>query len=278
MKQPNETERSICGTTVDEAKALRAQCEGETFYLCNDHCRKMLLPTLVSVKHEEMPAARATKTGHNTTKAITMKKINWIILASCGLVLFIAAHGLVVWGGTKLSNKIGGWFPWFAGGTLMAFGLYHVTQHIRGKGHGHSHLFCEGAHDRGEIERGPHDGFLVNLGHGFVEITVFETDVRPCFRLYFHDKHKQARAAPANATVKIETVRPDATRQIFDFHEKGEYLESTTEIPEPHEFKAIVQVSHGSHTHAPHEVHFSDHDLAHQAQGILRMGDKLTKK
>jgi len=197
---------------------------------------------------------------------MTMKRFNWTMLAGFGLVLLIATHGLVAWGAIKLSGKIGGWLPWIAGGALMTFGLYHVIRHIHGPGHGHSHLSGERAHDRGDVERGPHDGFLVNLGHGFVEITIFDTDVPPRFRLFFHDKHKQARSVPAHATVTIETVRPNETRQTFDFHAKGEYLESTTEIPEPHEFKAIVQVSHGNHTHT-HEVHVSDHDQAHRASG-----------
>ena len=194
------------------------------------------------------------------------------MLAGGGLVLFIAAHGLVAWYGVKLSDKIGGGFPWIAGGALMAFGLYHVIQHIRGNGHGHSHILGRHAPDHGEIERGPHDGFLVNLGHGFIEITVFETDVPPRFRLFFYDKRKQARSVPTNATIKIETVRPDGARQTFAFRAKGEYLECENEIPEPHEFKAIVQVSHGSHTHPPHEVHFSEHDEAHHAQGTPRIG------
>jgi nickel/cobalt exporter len=98
----------------------------------------------------------------------------------------------------------------------------------------------------------------VNLGHGFVELTVFETDV-PRFRLFLYDKRKQARPVPKNATITIETVRRDDTRQTFDFHVKGDCLESTTGVPEPHEFKAIVHVTHGSHTHT-HEVHVSDRD------------------
>ena len=191
---------------------------------------------------------------------MTIKRFNWTLLAGFGLVLLIAAHGLVAWGGITLIGTVGGWLPWIAGGALMALGLYHVIRHIHGRGHGRSHLFGGHAHDRGDVERGPHDGFLVNLGHGCVEITICETDVPPRFRLFFHDKHKQARSVPRNATVTIETVRPDDTRQTFDFHAKGEYLESTTDIPEPHEFKAIVRVSHGGHTHTPHEVHFSDHD------------------
>ena len=66
-----------------------------------------------------------------------MKRFNWIMLAGFGIVLLIAAHGLVAWGGIKLSSQIGGWLPWIAGGVLMAFGLYHVGRHIHGTGPGH---------------------------------------------------------------------------------------------------------------------------------------------
>jgi hypothetical protein len=200
-----------------------------------------------------------TKTEDNKTEAKATKKANWIILAGCGLVLLIVGHGFLVAWFVKFSAKTGGWFPWIAGGALMAFGLYHVIKHLRGKGHGHAQLLRGHTHDRGEVERGPHDGFLVNLGHGFVEITIFEADARPRFRLFFHNQRKQARSVPTNATIKIETVRPDGARQTFTFRAKGEYLESENDIPEPHEFKAIVQVSHGSHTHLPHEVHFKEH-------------------
>ena len=194
-----------------------------------------------------------------------VKKSTSIMLAGFGLALLVAAHGLVAWGGITLSGKIGGSLPWIAGGALafglyhliQAFGLYHVIRHIRNKDHRHSQLFGGHGHDRGKVERGPRDGVLVNLGHGFVELTVFETDAPPRFRLFFYDKSKQARPVPRNATVRIETVRPDDARQTFGFHAKGEYLESTTEVSKPHEFRAIVQVSHGSHTHT-HEVDVSD--------------------
>jgi hypothetical protein len=206
---------------------------------------------------------------------MTMRSSTSILLAGVGLVLLVAAHGLVAWGGITLSGKIGGWLPWIGGGALafglyhpiQAFGLYHVIQRIRRKGRGHSRPPGGHVPSRGDVECGPHDGFLVNLGHGFVEITIPETDVPPRFRLFLYDKHKQARSVPRNATVRIETVLPDDTRQMFDFHSKGEYLESTTEIPQPHEFAAFVHVSHGSHTHPPHEVRFSDHHRAHHAEG-----------
>jgi hypothetical protein len=209
---------------------------------------------------------------------MTMKRSNSIMLAVVGVVILIAAHGVVAWGGVTLSGKAGGWLPWIGGGTLafglyhvmQAFGLYHVIHHIRGNGHGHSRPFRGQASGRGDVERGPHDGSLVNLGHGFVEITIVETDVPPRFRIFLYDKHKQARSVPRNATVRIETVLPDDTRQMFDFHANGEYLESTTEVAQPYQFSAIVHVSHGSHSHPPHEVHFSDQDQAHHAHRTSR--------
>ena len=61
-------------------------------------------------------------------------------LAGCGHVLFTAALGfLVAWCGIALNDKIGKWFPLIAGGGLLAFGLYHSVQQLRGHGHGHSH-------------------------------------------------------------------------------------------------------------------------------------------
>ena len=101
----------------------------------------------------------------------------------------------------------------------------------------------------------PSGMLVVNLGHGFVEITILKADVPPRFRLFLYDKHKQPRSVPRNATVNIETVRPDNTRQMFDFHANGEYLESTTDIAPPYEFRTVIRVSHGSHTHT-HEVDF----------------------
>src|ERR1017187_1018564 len=98
-----------------------------------------------------------TKTDDNKTKAETIKKTNWIMLAGCGLVLLIIGHGFLIAWFVKLSAKTGGWIPWIAGGALTAFGLYHVMKHLRGKGHGHAHIFGGHAHDRGEVERGPHD-------------------------------------------------------------------------------------------------------------------------
>jgi ABC-type nickel/cobalt efflux system permease component RcnA len=187
-------------------------------------------------------------------------------LAGCGHVLFTAILGfLVAWGGMTLSDQIGNTFPLIAGGALLLFGLYYVIQQLRGKGHGHSHAFggySHGDHGHGDDGHGPRGGTLVDLGHGFVEITVFETGVPPEFRLFFYDAKKQPRSVPANATVTIETVRPEGARQTFTFCSGDGFLQSTTDIPEPHEFRANVRVAHGSHVHE-HEVPFVEHDHGH---------------
>ena len=40
----------ICGMTVDEASALRAERDGQTFYFCSDHCRQTVS---VNARHRE---------------------------------------------------------------------------------------------------------------------------------------------------------------------------------------------------------------------------------
>src|ERR1039458_5163695 len=48
----------ICGMTVDEATACRAERSGQTFYFCCEHCREKFLaqPIGRSLKAEESPS------------------------------------------------------------------------------------------------------------------------------------------------------------------------------------------------------------------------------
>jgi len=194
-------------------------------------------------------------------------------LAGCGHVLFTAVLGfLVAWCGIALNDKVGGWFPWIAGGALIAFGLFYVVRQLRGKGHGHSHAFGghshgDHGHTHGETEHGPHGpngGMLVDTWHGFVELTVFETGVPPRWQLFFYNPAKQPQPLPPAESVTIETVRPGDVRQTFAFVADGGFLESTDDIPQPHEFQAIVRLIIGGNTHE-HEVRFiEDHDHGHE--------------
>ena len=52
----------ICGMTVVEATALRAERDGKTLYFCGDHCRQKFLTTAATAKHEEKPRGQSIYT------------------------------------------------------------------------------------------------------------------------------------------------------------------------------------------------------------------------
>ncbi len=86
--------------------------------------------------------------------------------AGTGHVLFTAILGfLVAWFGIAISAKLGQWFPWIAGGALILFGLYYVIQQLRGKGHGHSHVFGGHGHEHTHAEHDHKEHHALNAGH-----------------------------------------------------------------------------------------------------------------
>lgn len=124
------------------------------------------------------------------------------------------------------------WMFWRTRRDLRA-AVEHEREHARFDNepvHGHTHS----------------ELFLLDLGHGKLELSVFETGVPPVFQI----RAPQGEVLPDARNVKLETVRLDGTRQTFEFIGKNDFLESTADIPEPHEFDATVTVGHGHHSHA----------------------------
>ena len=120
-------------------------------------------------------------------------------------------------------------------------------------GHGHSHGY-EDAHDHGEEEH------VIAVDGGDVVLSVFEDGVPPRFRL----RGESLTLSPA--TVSLETARPDGARQQFAFADRGGFLESVEEIPEPHAFTAKLTVSG-----ADHAVVFAEHEHgAHDRDNNMR--------
>jgi nickel/cobalt exporter len=116
------------------------------------------------------------------------------------------------------------WMFWRTRRELRAASEHH---HDHGHDHAHSELF------------------VLDLGHGKLELSVFEEGVPPVFQL-----RAPAGEKPPNARdVTLETVRPDGKRQTFQFVAKKDFLESITDILEPHEFDATVTIGHGEHSH-----------------------------
>jgi cation diffusion facilitator family transporter len=124
-----------------------------------------------------------------------------------------------------------------ASGWLLSRGGHH---------HGHSHGHEHGSHDDHD---GPDD---IATASGTVRLEVFEDGVPP----RFHLRARSGLALTAQAA-SVETARPDGTRQEFIMRDKGDFLESVAEIPEPHAFTANVRIGQDTYP-----VTFEEHEHA----------------
>jgi cation diffusion facilitator family transporter len=113
-------------------------------------------------------------------------------------------------------------------------------------GHGHHHGHAHEGHDHVEQHE-------IATAGGRVALEVFEDGVPPRFRL----RAVTGAALDAQAS-SIETLRPDGTRQLFAMADRGGFLESQYEIPEPHAFTATVRIGG-----LDYPVAFEEHEHAH---------------
>ena len=117
-----------------------------------------------------------------------------------------------------------------------------------GHGHGHSH-----GHDHADHEEDD-ETHRIATDAGAVILEVFEDGMPPRFRLRSENSGIKLSAAAAS----VETVRPDGAQQVFTLEDRGSYLESVEEIPEPHAFEANVRI--GAQTYP---LSFQEHEHAH---------------
>lgn len=115
-----------------------------------------------------------------------------------------------------------------------------------GQNHDHSHGHAHEGHD-------PDEAHHITTRAGIAVLEVFEDGVPPRFRL-----HAETGPALMVHATRIETVRPDGARQQFTMTDRGSYLESVEEIPEPHAFTAHVHLGDDNHP-----VVFEEHEHAH---------------
>ena len=129
----------------------------------------------------------------------------------------------------------------------LAVWMYFRTRRELGEAHGHKHHHGHD-HGHGHHEHEHDELFILDTGHGKVELSIFEDGVPPVFRLHV----APGATLPDAADVKIETIRPDGTRQSFAFVPKTGFLETLESISEPHEFETIITLKHGGHDHTCH--------------------------
>jgi pyridinium-3,5-bisthiocarboxylic acid mononucleotide nickel chelatase len=144
---------------------------------------------------------------------------------------------------------------------------------------GHSHKHHHTAHEdqvpghsehHAHEDLGPHGGPFVKTSFGQAELSVFETNVPPRFRIYFTNAKGKKVLPPKANMVQVETRRPDGNRQLFKFKPHKEYLEAIDELPEPHEFQAVLRVTRGKNVERleiqfveSHHHHAQEHDQEH---------------
>ena len=95
---------------------------------------------------------------------------------------------------------------------------------------------------------------------GTVKLSVFEDGVPPVFRVAFPDGVAES-LKPEE--VRIEILRVGGAREIFSLVAREGFLESTTEVPEPHEFDLTLTVDHGGQSHL-YLAQFREHDHGHE--------------
>jgi cobalt-zinc-cadmium efflux system membrane fusion protein len=96
--------------------------------------------------------------------------------------------------------------------------------------------------EKNVAQKGPHGGKLFNL-HGYaLEVTIFEQDTPPEFRVYTYQDGKAL--APGVSPVVITLKRLGREPQIIKFAAEKDYLKGNTIVDEPHSFKVVIDAQY----------------------------------
>lgn len=155
------------------------------------------------------------------------------------IVWIIALGGMYLWRGVA-PEALEPWFQFASGIIIIAIAVWMIwrtwseRKRSEAAAGGHTH----GAHAHHAEMRS------IDTGHGMMTVEIFEDGQPPRWRL-----RAEGGQIWAPNEVKIITERPDGSEQTFQFMYRGDYLESTDIIPEPHEFMARVRLGHAVHRH-----------------------------
>lgn len=194
---------------------------------------------------------------------------------SHSLIIWLLAAGALYYGSTWNAERIEPYLQIVSAVLifLLAVWMYRRTRRELHEAHHHGHSLSHGghthshdhdhahSHDGGSHSHGhgPHGGMMLDTGHGWLEIAVFEDGVPPRFRIHPCKASGDPVPLPKGTTVSIETARLDGSLQRFLFEPKDGCWEATAVLPEPHEFTVTVTMSHGDHAHTYRLKFTEDH-------------------
>lgn len=157
------------------------------------------------------------------------------------------SHTAIVWlialGGLYLSKQFTAdstepYFQLASAAIILATAVWMFLRTWRGKKSWLAQQTAQpDSHSHNEIRR-------VDTGHGEVELSIFEQNQPPHWRI----KPLQGRAWKPEE-VLVMTERSNGQKEEFDFELKEGFLESLQPIPEPHTFKVCLSLGHRGHIH-----------------------------
>ena len=136
------------------------------------------------------------------------------------------------------------------GALLAALILMSDPKSPAGEEHGEvaAHVDAPGAHDEkpapGTPSKGPHGGKLFTQDGYGLEVTIYEDNVPPQFRVYLYRDGKPV--APTTSTVSITLARLGREPQVFTFVPQQDYLVGDAVVEEPHSFKVSIAAQSGN--------------------------------
>lgn len=98
-----------------------------------------------------------------------------------------------------------------------------------------------------DYERGPHRGRMLRDGDFALEVTIFETNVPPQYRLYAYQGDKPLKPSELEATIELSRLDGEVNR--FTFKPENDYLTGSGTVVEPHSFDVKVGAQYGGKTH-----------------------------
>ena len=135
----------------------------------------------------------------------------------------------------------------------------------------------EASHDHAamatESSKGPHGGKLFTDGDYAVEVTIFEQNQPPQFRVYTYLNGKPL--AAKDSAIQLKLSRLGRAVETFKFTPENDYLTSKITVVEPHSFQVNIDASYTGKTHefaynqVEARVTLTNEQLKHNAIEVL---------
>ncbi|MDD4328683.1 MAG: nickel/cobalt efflux transporter [Aliarcobacter sp.] len=105
------------------------------------------------------------------------------------------------------------------------------------------------------------EDFRIETEVGAINLSIFEEGQAPKFRLISNEIKLE------EAMFTVKTKRDNNETQKFLFVKKDGFLESIDEIPEPHEFEAVIFITNNNEIYT-HQIEFKEHSHEHLHEGL----------